>query len=450
MKCSLCGTDLIPGNNICPSCGSLNMTFEQSAPAANTTVNTSAMSEENGQVVQDEQVNINVQPLQEVQEEQPVLESTRVAEAPPVAVEELTNPIQEEMDTAKDISETSMPTQETVAADTPEVIEEYEDLDEGEAEVVNATADMAAPELAVEQENLSEGVRDISSSQDVSTYDPNQVVEEQETQEVNKEAGVNFQLPEVKEAEKDTQGMGIMEIETISKTAGQEGLPVREKFSLKILKKKTIPRNLVIILLVVFLAIGVLIGSTMFGKQVYTPTTTKKQVDKIPHVVDGKNNVTYAGKFIYKIPQEYDYDKSEGGIVIYGKSDEFKISIKAMQGSYNYIANAKESIIKSLGNVDVIVNNIKEEIFNEVKYIVIESTVGPRNRLYTIRDGINDYVFYAEIISSDNSYNYDAIDIVNDIVENVEYQEKYPTMEGVASQDVAKMIVTASEAHNNS
>jgi uncharacterized Zn finger protein (UPF0148 family) len=171
MKCSLCGTELLPGNNICPSCGALNMAFEQTQPAASTT-SVSAMAN-----------TPNVAPVEQIQD-------------------------------LEQIQQQNTPITEQNTADQPEIIDNFVDLDEGPIEEVKATADMAAPTLEVNKENLSSGVKDISSSGDVSTYDPEAKEEVEETEEAPKEAGVNFALPEVQEATKDTQGMEINEVST--------------------------------------------------------------------------------------------------------------------------------------------------------------------------------------------------------------------------------------------
>ena len=412
MKCSLCGTELVQGNNTCPSCGALNMSFDQETPNPNASVNTSAMVEDKDIV--------------------------------PTNQEE----ILEEVSSSKDIKEVDMPIQDA-SSQEPNPNAGYVDLDAGEAEVVNATADMAAPELAVEQENLTGTAQDITSSQNVSTYDPTQAQPEDTPVQMPKEAGVNFKLPEVKENKTDTQGMNIMQIETKGETVGVEEAPVKEKFSLKIFKKKTLPRNLVLILLGVVLVIGILIGSTLFGKQVYTPSTNTQKKVTIQHVADGKNNTTYAGKFIYKIPNAYDFDKTDNGILIYGPNDEYRLFIKAVEGSYEDIANAKDSIAKSLGNIKITVNKINESVIDNNKYVVIEATTVTRNRLYAVRDGSNDHVFYLEIVTPDSSYNYDAIDVANDIINNVEFNDKYSTVESISNEDASKMIITASIAHMN-
>ena len=407
MKCSLCGTDLVPGNNTCPSCGALNMSFNQQAPQ-NTPVTQESVIEMPQMAAQDEELETLTPPP----EAQP-LEST-----PEVVQVDSTND-----------------------ADGDGIIEEFEDLDAGEAEVVNASEDMAAPSLDVEKEDLTAGATDMSASANVSTYDPTQEQPKEETQEeaMPKEAGVNFALPEIKEAEADTQGMEINTIETKTETVGVESKPKKFNINLKILKNTSYPRKLVIILLAIFLIIGILVGSTVFGKKVYTPggTSTKKNTDKIQHVADGKNNTTYVNKYKYKIPDVYDF------------TDQFRIFIKGISGNYDNIANAKESVRRSLENDKVTVNNILETSIGENRYVVVEGTVGPRNRLYGFRQGPNDNLFYVEIIAEDNSFYYAGLDIANDIVNNVEYTDKYTKMEAAQYEDVSTIVVTTADAYKN-
>ena len=419
MKCSLCGTDLVPGNNTCPSCGALNMSFDQQTPQ-NTPVTQESAIEMPQMAAQDEELETLTPPP----EAQP-LEST-----PEVVQVDSTND-----------------------ADGDGIIEEFEDLDAGEAEVVNASEDMAAPSLDVEKEDLTSGATDMSASANVSTYDPTQEQPKEETQEeaMPKEAGVNFALPEIKEAEADTQGMEINTIETKTETVGVESKPKKFNINLKILKNTSYPRKLVIILLAIFLIIGILVGSTVFGKKVYTPggTSTKKNTDKIQHVADGKNNTTYVNKYKYKIPDVYDFDKIDGGVVVYGGTDQFRIFIKGISGNYDNIANAKESVRRSLENDKVTVNNILETSIGENRYVVVEGTVGPRNRLYGFRQGPNDNLFYVEIIAEDNSFYYAGLDIANDIVNNVEYTDKYTKMEAAQYEDVSTIVVTTADAYKN-
>ena len=376
MKCSLCGADLLPGNNTCPRCGGINTP---------------------------EVTNDNVEMPQ-------------------------------------------------MAPDNNKNNSGIVDLDDGPVEVVQASADMSAPKLEVEQENLTSGAKDISNADSASTYDPTQEVPT-DNKDINvpKEAQVNFQLPEVKEATQDTQGMDILQVDTNVPTVGEEVPKGKKKFSLKILNIKTFSRRFVVIAVVIALLIGGVIGSLVFGKQVYTPGITNNKTTKvtIKHVADGKNNVTYVGKYTYKIPDAYDYDKSDGGVVIYGGSDEFRILIKSISGNYEQIANAKESIKKSLEVADITVASIVETVLNENRYVAIEGTYGPRNRLYAFTQGNYEDIFYIEIVASDNKFDYDALALADDIINNVERNEKYSTMESIQYEDVSKIVVRAADAYIN-
>ena len=323
-------------------------------------------------------------------------------------------------------------------------------LDEGPVEVLNVTEDMSAPKLEIEQENLTSGTQDISKEDNVSTYDPTQDIPQDENVNMPKEAGINFQLPEVKEGAKDTQGMDIMQITTEGKTVGEVVPPEKKKFSLKILTSKTFSRKVVIIIAIICLLIGGVVGSLVFGKQVYTPGTTRTtKKATVKHVSDGKNNVTYVGNYIYKIPTDFDYDRNNGGVIVYSQSDEYRIFIKSIKGNYDNVANAKESIKKSVENISITVNSIVETKVGETRYIVVEASYGIHNRLYAFRQGNNDDLFYVEIIATENRYDYDALDIADDIINNTEYNTKYTNMESVQYEDISAIVVTAADAINN-
>lgn len=379
MKCVQCGSDLIQGNNICPSCGKDNTPVEQT----------------------------NITP-----------------------------------------ENIEMPQMSADTNNNDAII----DLDEGPAEVVQASEDMSAPKLELEQEVLTNGAHDISKEENVSTYDPTQDIPQDENVNLPKEAQVNFQLPEVKEAGKDTQGMDILQINSDGKTVGEVVPPEKKKFSLnlKIFTTKTFSRKFVIIAVVIALLIGGVIGSLVFGKQVYTPgtaKTTKKATVK--HVSDGKNNVTYVGNYIYKIPTDFDYDRNNGGVIIYSQSDDYRIFMKSIKGNYEHVANAKESIKKSLENIGITVSSIVETVIQDNRYIVVEASYGIHNRLYAFRQGNNDDLFYVEILAAENRYDYDALNIANDIISNAEYNTKYTNMESASYEDVSAIAVTAAEAINN-
>lgn len=432
MKCSLCGAELVQGNNTCPQCGALNMAFMQTSADVPNQSNTSVMPQE-AQVEE---------PIEELETLTPTPAPTATPQVEPVTQSDTNNNV--EMPVAKEASVEG------------EVIDSsnsgFVDLDEGEVEVIQASEDMAAPTLDINNENLTATAQDISASVNVSTYDPTQAVPEDNVEDVMpKEAGINFALPEVKDAEADTQGMNIMEIETKGETVGEESAPVKEKFSLKIFKKKTLPRNLVLILCGVMLVIGVLLGSLLFGNQVYTPGATRNITSSsdIHHVADGNNNQTFVGNFIYKIPKDYDYDKREDGVIVYDKEDKFRVYIKSIKGNYDLLANAKESIKLSLKNESISVSSIIETNVKDHNYLVLQITTGVTNRLVGLRNGQEGYLFYAEIVTADNNIDTGLLELADDIINNTEYNNKYSSMEKIAHEDLSTLIVTISEAKNN-
>ena len=120
MKCSLCGADLIAGNNTCPSCGALNMAFNQAATPAPVQTNTSAMP------------------------------SNQPAEQPSgVEVLAPSDAGVEVLETPQEVAKAETTEGEVIDASTSGFV----DLDEGEAEAVQATEDMAAPSLDLNNNN---------------------------------------------------------------------------------------------------------------------------------------------------------------------------------------------------------------------------------------------------------------------------------------------------------
>ena len=111
-----------------------------------------------------------------------------------------------------------------------------------------------------------------------------------------------------------------------------------------------LPLPFVIIGVVVFLIIGIVIGSTLLGTQTYTAGSynrSKINANELPRVADGKNNTTKAGAFTFKIPKDYYYDRINGGIAIYDNKDTFRIYIRSEVGIYDDLATAKTSVIKT-------------------------------------------------------------------------------------------------------
>lgn len=421
MKCSNCDTPLVPGNNICPNCGALNMGFQ--APASAVTP---------------------VQPVPTVEEVAPV-----------ETVEDISQPTI--------VNDVEMPQvvnnpQESVEDST--IISLDEDETSEPAPVI--TENMAPPTLDVnEDKSLTEGVSDIGSNANVSAYAPEGVEDvktPEEIMETRKNESIDIKIPSsVKPTETvDLPSDGSApSIDTMTETVGE----VKEEPTIKIggkkLKlnfrgKKSVPQLICIVGIIVFFIMGILIGSTMFTKNVCVSSNgIRKKTEKVQRVADGKNNVTKAGNYTFKIPNKYYYDKSDKGILIYDEEDTWRIYMRADNGFYENMASAKTSIKETLKDASIQINDIKEIKVEKTNFLAIEGTTGVQNRLIAFTDAKNDFVYYIEIVASDNNYDYNALSIAADIAKNAVYNEKESNMEKIPVKDISALAITAAEAHQS-
>ncbi len=394
MKCAKCGADLIPGNNICPKCGSLNIPFGANSNTNNITSN-----------------NQNIE-IMDLPEQNNNIPNNDVVDLPSM----------------KDNSSYS---------DTEGIME---DIDDGPAEVVNASANMSIPTLKVDNntsDEISNSVsQDISAaSNNASIYSPEELKKEETEQAEIKEREkdkVEIAIPESKgpvtnnNTVYDNNGVPVMK-DAPKETVGtvKDESKVKNNPKLNILKSKVIPRNVVIILVVISLVLGILLGRLVLS----TNTTSSIKINKtttakIVHVTDGANNETIAGVYKFKVPTTYTFDKYNDGIIVYGTNDSFKAYIKALQGDYDSIASARESIVKSFTSNGITVNNISEVSLYDNNYLLIEITTSIYNKLIAIRKANDDMVFYIEINDLDNTYNRDpGLKVADDVCDNAEYQD---------------------------
>lgn len=322
-------------------------------------------------------------------------------------------------------------------------------------EVVMITENMAPPELTVNQENMTVGAGDLSSGASMSSYAPVEQTEETLEDNTNKIPDrVDFSIPKVTapdETDVPTDGSVpiIGEQTTILK---EEDTPQKDVTGLKIGGKvlkikmgKNLSLPIVLIIAILTLIIGVFIGKMFFSRN-YCTTTTRRTTNttKVKYVSDGKNNVTNVGSFTYKIPEEYIYDKSSKGLLVYDTKDTFRIYIKTTNGSYEDMSGAKLSIRKTLEENGTAVNNIKELNIQDKNYLIVETIRGTSNKLVAFSDASNDYVFFIEIVNYSNNYDYDVLNIAADIVKNATYQEVESKMEGASINDVSDLAIKAS------
>ena len=417
MNCSNCNTPLTPGNNVCPNCGALNMAF--SAPI-------------------NDQTNI---------------EMPQQSQMPQLA-------------------------NEVVSQDNLEPLldDSFESLDDNGAEDgiieednIEITATMAPPELQVGNENLTSGVTDISNA-NISTYSPEAIEEEKEEEKERQDLEnnrVDFQIPSVEKPVEDASivydetgvpimdGGNIVEIpQEENKTNSEENEKIKVgklEVNLPFKKGKNVPMLFFIIVVVCALIFGVVIGKMFFSKSVYVKGSYNSNGTKteIKRVSDGKNNVTKAGAYTFKIPEGYYYDTNNGGVSIYDADDTFRIFMRADSGLYNDVASARVSIVKTLEENKVTVKNYKEVEIEKKAFVVIETTTKMNNRLIAYTDAKNDYVFFIEVVTNSNNFNYDALDIAADIANNATYNEKESEMETIEINDISEVVLKATQEYKN-
>lgn len=233
------------------------------------------------------------------------------------------------------------------------------------------------------------------------------------------------------------------ELKTIDETNSKKKL----KISLNFINKK-IPLLLVVAIAALTLLIGVTVGSTLFPKTVYSnATSSAANKNTSARVSDGKNNKTIAGDYTFSIPEKYYYDKSNGGVLVYDTNDTFRIFIRPIEVNFDDIANAKSSIRATLNNSDIKVSNIKEITINSHSFLVAETIDNLQNRLLAFTSAGDSKSFYFEIVTATNKYDYDCLDLADDIASNAKAIGEKSTMEAITVNDVSKLIVSTANAY---
>lgn len=334
---------------------------------------------------------------------------------------------------------------------------------EDEEETPQISANMAPPSLAVQEENLTSGVKDIGAGNNISTYGE-MPVEETKAEEMfaSTDSGVDIEIPKVQTpvANVDMPSDGSApsidgEIPTVGEIESPDASTLKigkKTFKIKMGKSKSVPKVILIGGIIVFFIMGVLVGSTVFKQNVCVGTSSnnkKKTTTKVTYVSNGKNNETKAGNYTYKIPENYVYDKKNNGVIIYSDTGDWRIFIKAESGLYDDVATARTSIEETLKENNVTVNNLRETKISDNSYVIIEGTTRLQNRLIAITDAKNDHIFYIEIVTTDNSYNYDILSLANDIAKSATYNESVSDIEHIDIYDASSMLITASEAQKS-
>ena len=289
---------------------------------------------------------------------------------------------------------------------------------------------------------------------------PTQPVEQPVVEEKTIDPGVNISIPETQVPVVETninQGETVpdTDIEVLIDepvlTRPKNNLDVITKKMLKInFGKKTMPFNLALILFVVVFIIGIVIGAKSFSTTIYSnQSNVNANQNTNARVSDGKNNETNAGGFIFKVPNKYYYDKTSDGLLVYDTNDSFRIFIKPLKGNYDDIANAKTSVKATLENAGIGVSNIKEITLSDNEFLVAETIDGLQNRLVAFTSGGDETVFFIEIVTKDNSYDYDCLDLARDIKNNAKKNDNNSEMEKIKVNDTSSLIIAAANIYKS-
>ena len=221
------------------------------------------------------------------------------------------------------------------------------------------------------------------------------------------------------------------------------------KFNISILKK-SVPMSFTILIGVLAMIVGGYIGKTLFPTVIFNNRASQSiNQNAAARVADGKNNTTQAGNYTYKIPEKYVYDKSSHGVLIYDTADTFRIYIRGQEGIYNDIANAKTSVKATMEEKGLFIKNIKEASIKEHPYIIAEAIDNLNNRLIAFTKATDKDVFYVEIVTSSNNYDYSVLELADDILTNAKYNEETSAMEKIEVNDIATLIINAAEVYKS-
>jgi hypothetical protein len=338
--------------------------------------------------------------------------------------------------------------------------ETLETLEETPTQVA---ANTAPPVLNLPSQDKMESVPSVNLNQaePVPAQDPNGLAHVQMQEKRIEEGQVNIAVPSTTEVQPvvpvgETTAEGIStssleENELIDQKELESATNVKKsKFAIKINLGKQLPLLQVIIISVGVLIVGMVLGRSLFPQLVYTnsynPTANSNAAAR---VVDGKNNVTIAGKYKFTIPEKYYYDKTESGLLVYDTNDTFRIYIRGEEGIYDDIANAKSSVKATIINAGLNVTNIKEVTINKRNYVIAETIDGLVNRLIAFTKASDTEIFYVEIVTTENNYDYDVVDLADDIIANAAFQSETSKMESTDIHDIASLVIAASEVYKS-
>ena len=93
--------------------------------------------------------------------------------------------------------------------------------------------------------------------------------------------------------------------------------------------------------------------------------------------------------------------------------------------------------------------SFKETKIKDRLYMLIEGLTKTTSRLIAFTDAGNDHIFYMEIVTVDNIYNYDLLEIANDILVNATFNEEVSKIETISVYDVANIAILAAQEYKS-
>lgn len=452
MNCSNCNTPLNEGSDICPNCGALNMSFNKQFAPQMSSSESPAIDIGGTEVISNTEANVYQTNIETNVNNQFNSNNDIVLEDGPV----------EENKTEEEQVQYINPTNDTLINDSNSSQNNSEELidliDDNSQEIISENT--MPPSLEVQNENMLEGVQDISQA-NISTYEVEPTIVNENNNIEPQGEQIDIAIPQIKEPVNnvDIPLDGSAPSVEVNKTVGtqtkeedlEEKIEIKHK---KIIKFPTfggnMPKPILIVVLIAILGIGVLIGATLFSKNVCATAPKKNTTNVSKNVVaDGNNNITKAGAYTYQIPKDYKYDKKDNGILIYDADSTWRIYLRAESGLYDDVASAKSSVRASFESTGININNIKETKVNDRLYMIIEGITKTTSRLIAFTDAGNDYIFYIEIVTVDNIYNYDLLEVANDILINAKFDEEVSKIETITVYDVADIAILAAQEYKS-
>lgn len=318
-------------------------------------------------------------------------------------------------------------------------------------EVINqVAADTVAPELEMDSEDLTKNSMDISNA-DVETYDQVETEVKKERVESTIQDSIDLAIPSAVEPDKnDTEPVdGVATINSNGQTLGAVTTEDTKlsKFKIKFKKGGKVSNTVMLVGVAAALVFGVVIGASLFSKNYCTQTRRFNETNKLPVVADGANNTTQLNSFTMTIPKKFLYDKKNNGMLVYNDDDSFRIYLRPEKKNYDDLSASKVSLKATLASQSFTVSDLKEMKINNHIYLIIEGLYETQNRLIAFTKFDDNYLFFIEIVNNDNGFDYDALNVCDDIITNAKFNEDVSNIEQKEIYDIYDILSMTIDEH---